>query len=118
MIARLCSAALTFGLPLVLVRLLEPDAFGTYKQFFLVWQTLLLVGQLGLTQSLYYFLPRGGEERGAYLTHTLVALSGLGALFGAALWAFAPWIGARLGSGELAHLRWIVLTQWRCRSYQ
>jgi O-antigen/teichoic acid export membrane protein len=105
-IARLCSAALTFGLPLVLVRLLEPDAFGTYKQFFLVGQTLLLVGQLGLTQSLYYFLPRGGDERGSYLAHTLTALAVLGALFGAALWLLAPWIGGRLGSGELAHLRW------------
>src|SRR5205823_9288521 len=80
-------------------------AFGTYKQFFLVSGTLLLVGQLGLTQSLYYFLPRGGAERGAYVTHTLIALALLGALFGAALYACAPWLGARLGSGELADLR-------------
>jgi O-antigen/teichoic acid export membrane protein len=104
-LARLCSAALTFALPLVLVRLLDPSAFGTYKQFFLIAQTLLLVGQLGLTQSLYYFLPRGGAERGAYVTHALVALSLLGALFGCALYACAPWLGARLGSGELAGLR-------------
>src|SRR2546423_10608 len=33
---RLVSAALTFGLPLVLARLLAPDEFGTYKQFFLI----------------------------------------------------------------------------------
>src|SRR5262249_13543584 len=59
-LARLASAALTFGLPLALVRLLDPEAFGRYKQFFLAAQTVLLVGQLGLTQSLYYFLPRGG----------------------------------------------------------
>ena len=104
-LSRLCSAVLTFALPLVLVRLLDPTAFGTYKQFFLISQTLLLVGQLGLTQSLYYFLPRGGEERGAYVTHALVALSALGALFGAALYALAPWLGARLGSGELGDLR-------------
>jgi O-antigen/teichoic acid export membrane protein len=104
-ISRLASAALTFALPLVLVRLLDRDAFGTYKQFFLVGQTLLLVGQLGLTQSLYYFLPRGGAERGAYVTHALALLALLGALFGVALYAGAPWLGARLGSGELADLR-------------
>src|SRR5438094_628169 len=64
-LSRVASAALTFGLPLVLVRVLDPHSFGTYKQFFLVAQTLLLVGQLGLTQSLYYFLPRGAAQRGA-----------------------------------------------------
>ena len=104
-LARLASVVLTFALPLVLVRLLEPATFGTYKQFFLIGQTVLLVGQLGLTQSLYYFLPRGGGERGTYLTHALFALAGLGLLFGAGLWALSPWLGARVGSGELATLR-------------
>ena len=50
---RLVSAALTFALPLMLARLLAPHEFGTYKQFFLIAQTLQLTGQLGLTQSLY-----------------------------------------------------------------
>ncbi|HEY7956472.1 MAG TPA: oligosaccharide flippase family protein [Polyangia bacterium] len=103
--SRLASAALTFALPLVLVRLLDPDAFGTYKQFFLVGQTLLLVGQVGLTQSLYYFLPRGGEERGAYVTHTLVVLSLLGAVLGLAIYLGAPAFGGKMGIGELEPLR-------------
>ena len=51
MLSRFASAALTFGLPLILVRLLDPHSFGTYKQFFLIAQTLVLVGQLGLTQK-------------------------------------------------------------------
>ena len=38
-LSRVASAALTFGLPLVLVRVLDPHSFGTYKQFFLVAQT-------------------------------------------------------------------------------
>jgi O-antigen/teichoic acid export membrane protein len=100
-LARLGSAALTFGLPLVLTRLLDPAGFGRYKQFFLVAQTAVLVGQTGLTQSLYYFLPRGGDERGVYVTHTLASLAGLGALGGAALYFLAPLFGAGLAEARL-----------------
>jgi O-antigen/teichoic acid export membrane protein len=96
-LARLASAVLTFGLPLALVRLLDPTAFGSYKQFFLVGQTVLLVGQLGLTQSLFYFLPRGGADRGSYVAHALLERVILGALAGAGLALFVP--------GELHALR-------------
>ena len=102
---RLLSAALTFALPLALARLLTPQAFGTYKQFFLVALTLQLTGQLGLTQSLYYFMPRGGQERGAYVAQTMGALAVLGAFFGTALYFAAPLLGHWLGDGALADLR-------------
>jgi O-antigen/teichoic acid export membrane protein len=103
-LSRLASAVLTFALPLYLVRLLSPQSFGVYKQFFLVAQTLLLVGQLGLTQSLYYFLPRGGAERGSYVTHALSAVALLGALSGVGLYFGAPRI-AQLMDPALAGLR-------------
>jgi O-antigen/teichoic acid export membrane protein len=103
--ARLGSATVTFALPLVLVRVFSPAAFGTYKQFFLVAQTVLLLGQLGLTQSLAYFLPRGGDERGAFLAQALLGLSTMGALGGLALYGAAPTLALWLGDGELAGLR-------------
>src|SRR2546429_9819030 len=103
-LSRFASAALTFGLPLILVRLLDPHSFGTYKQFFLVAQTLVLVGQLGLTQSLYYFLPRGTAERGSYITHTLGLVALLGALAGIGLYLGAPLLG-RWMDPRLAELR-------------
>jgi O-antigen/teichoic acid export membrane protein len=103
-LSRLTSAALTFALPLVLVRLLSPDSFGIYKQFFLVAQTLLLIGQIGLTQSLYYFLPRGGAERGSYVTHALFALGALGGLAGMGLYLAAPLLGHALDP-QLLQLR-------------
>lgn len=104
-LSRVASAALTFGLPLVLVRLLDPHAFGTYKQFFLVAQTLLLVCQLGLTHSLYFFLPRGGEDRGAYVVQTAALLAAAGALIGAAIWVAAPLAASWLASPDLVSLR-------------
>jgi O-antigen/teichoic acid export membrane protein len=102
---RLISAALTFALPLILARLLTPEEFGTYKQFFLIAATLQLTGQLGLTQSLYYFLPRGGKERGSYVAQTFLSLAVLGALFGGGLWYATPVLGRWLGDGTLASLR-------------
>jgi len=101
---RLVSAALTFALPLVLARLLTPNEFGTYKQFFLIASTLQLTGQLGLTQSLLYFVPRGGKERGAYVAQTFLSLAVLGAIFGGILWVATPFIGRWLGDGTLASL--------------
>jgi O-antigen/teichoic acid export membrane protein len=102
---RLVSAAVTFMLPLVLARLLTPQSFGTYKQFFLIAATLQLIGQLGLTQSLYYFLPRGGRDRGAYLAQAFSSLALLGLLFGSALYWATPQLGRWLGDGTLASLR-------------
>src|SRR5256886_16383985 len=104
-LSRFASAALTFGLPLILVRLLDPHSFGTYKQFFLVAQTLVLVGQLGLTQSLYYFLPRGTAQRGAYVVQVVALLAGIGALLGVALWVAAPLLARGAGSPGLLRPR-------------
>jgi O-antigen/teichoic acid export membrane protein len=67
--------------------------------------TLLLIGQVGLTQSLYYFLPRGGAERGSYVAQAVVLLWTLALVAGAALYAIAPWVAVWVGSGELANLR-------------
>jgi O-antigen/teichoic acid export membrane protein len=104
-LSRLTSFALGFGLPLVLVRLLEPAQYGAYKQFFLVGQTVLLTGQVGMTQSLFYFVPRGGPGRGVYVAHTFTMLSALGAVLGLVLWLLAPQVGAWLGSPDLGALR-------------
>ncbi len=99
---RLVSAMVTFALPLVLARLLTPDQFGTYKQFFLIASTVWLTCQLGLAGSLSYFLPRGGKERGAYVAQAFLSLSLLGALLGVGLWLTTPYLGGWLGDGSLA----------------
>jgi O-antigen/teichoic acid export membrane protein len=93
------------ALPLMLARLLEPNAFGVYKQFFMVATSLLMLGQVGLTQSLYYFLPREGAARGSYLAQTAAILWPLGAFLGIALFVLAPPLADRLGIGGLVALR-------------
>ncbi|HXN83410.1 MAG TPA: oligosaccharide flippase family protein [Myxococcales bacterium] len=102
--SRVTSFVLGFALPLVLVRLLEPAQYGAYKQFFLVGQTILFTGQMGMTQSLFYFVPRGGPRRGVYVAHTFLVLSSLGFLLGAGLWLLAPYLAGWLGSPDLGTL--------------
>jgi O-antigen/teichoic acid export membrane protein len=105
-LARLTSALLTFGLPLLLARVLTPAAYGTYKQFFLVALTVLYVMQLGIAQSLYYFLPRRDDAaRAAYLPQSSLTLLAIGIVSGVVLWALAPSIAAVVGDGALGELR-------------
>ena len=73
-LSRILSAIITFGLPLALVRLVDPTGYGTYKQFFLVANTALLIGPMGMTQSLFYFLPREKSGAGSYAAQSFVAL--------------------------------------------
>lgn len=80
MLARLGVAAMTFAIPLVLARLLLPASYGTFKQAWLLSNTLFLVLPLGLVQSLVYFVPREPLKTRAWVTHTMLALAGLGAL--------------------------------------
>src|SRR4051812_32574493 len=104
-LSRILSAAITFGLPLALVRLVDPTGYGTYKQFFLVSNTVLLVGQVGLTQSLYYFLPREKDRAGSYAAQTFLGLAAIGVVAGLALYACAPLLAHFLESPGLLEFR-------------
>src|ERR1700674_4061821 len=79
MLARLGVAAVTFAIPMVLARVLLPASYGTFKQAWLLSNTLCLVLPLGLTQSLVYFVPREPLLKRAWITHALALTTALGA---------------------------------------
>jgi O-antigen/teichoic acid export membrane protein len=74
----------SFAIGIVLARLFDPAVFGTYKQFFLVYATLYGVMQLGMAESLYYFVPRQSQHTGRYVCNAMVmlALGGLACTVG------------------------------------
>lgn len=76
-LARFFTAGLTLAIPLVLARALDLAHYGTYKQLFLIAQTLGYVLPFGMAQSLYYFVPRTDERR-PYFVQTLLYLSAAG----------------------------------------
>jgi O-antigen/teichoic acid export membrane protein len=103
-LARLASACFTVSIPLVLARLLSLPDYGTYKQLFLISQTLYYVLPFGMAQSLYFFIPRGGTPR-AWFAQTLTFLLGAGALAGMVLYAGADLLAHGLGNPALAEHR-------------
>lgn len=84
-----------FAIPVVLVRLFDQVEFGTYKQLFLIFATLFSIGQVGMAESLYYFLPQNARRSGAFVLNTLWVLALVGALCFLGLYAWR---------GELAEL--------------
>ncbi|HEU4645423.1 MAG TPA: hypothetical protein VFS80_07650, partial [Burkholderiales bacterium] len=83
------EVALQFLLPVVLVRCLEPDAFGEYRLLWLAVGTVMAILTQAMPGSLYYFLPRSGaEEKRLYVNQALLVLGAAGAL---AAWAVSPW---------------------------
>ncbi len=101
LVARLAGAALSIAVPMVLARVLLPASYGTFKQAWLVSQTVVMMLPMGLTQSLYYFVPREPALRDRFVAQALWTHLGLGALGGAILLATRPLLAAHFGNPHL-----------------
>src|SRR5947209_13525255 len=101
MLARLGVAAFTFAIPMVLARVLLPASYGTFKQAWLLSNTLFLVLPMGLNQSLVYFVPREPGKRRVWETHALVLTTGLGAVAAVLLLAGGPLVASAFHNPEL-----------------
>ena len=76
----------TFAIGPILARIFSVEDLGTYKAFFLVYATLYGLAQLGMAESLYYFVPRGSGSVGRYVCNAAVTLLAAGLACLAALW--------------------------------
>ncbi|MFL5372008.1 MAG: lipopolysaccharide biosynthesis protein, partial [Myxococcales bacterium] len=102
LVARGASTVLGFGLPLLLVRLLDQSSYGLYKQFWLVASNGYLMLQMGLTASLYYFLPRRDGKGAAWLSQAVLTVSVFGALGGVAVYLSRFALARHFSTPELA----------------
>src|SRR5206468_8896526 len=75
MAGRGLGLVVSFCVPLVLVRIFDQAEFGTYKQLFLIYGTLFGIAQLGMAESLYYFLPNASREGSRYVMNAWLALA-------------------------------------------
>jgi O-antigen/teichoic acid export membrane protein len=85
MAGRGIAFALTFFVPVVLARVFSQTEFGTYKQFTLITYTLFSLGQFGLAECLFYFLPANPRSAGRYAFNSMVMLGAMGTLFSVGL---------------------------------
>ncbi len=98
----------TFFIPVILVRIFDPVAFGTYKQLFLVYSTLYLIAPLGMAESLFYFLPRHPERAGRYIANSLAFLALTGGAMLVVLRVGASRLARSLGNPALADYTTLV----------
>src|SRR5262249_6634373 len=110
MSGRLAGIVLALGIPIVLARVLDQASFGTYKQLFLIYATLYGIAQVGMAESLFYFLPSDPSRAGRYALNSLLILGAAGAACCAALWGARDRLAAWFGNPDLAAgLPWIGL---------
>jgi O-antigen/teichoic acid export membrane protein len=108
LLARFLTAVVTIVLPMVLTRLLDPAAFGTYKQVWLVASTLHLIVPMGIVQSLYYFVPREPERRAAFIAQTVVVTTAAGAAAALLVLAARPLVAQIQNPALTAAVPWIA----------
>ncbi|MEQ1643644.1 MAG: oligosaccharide flippase family protein [Pyrinomonadaceae bacterium] len=102
--AKIIGFALSFFLPLVIVRSLSQEAVGHYREAFLVIMNAVIILPLGLSMSAYYFLARETERRGAAILNILLfnfIVGGFACLF---LFLYPESIGNIFRSEELTRL--------------
>lgn len=89
--------AVQFLLPVVLVRCLEPEAFGEYRLLWLATGTAMAVVTQAMPGCLYYYLPRAdAATRRLYINQTLLFLAAAGLVAAWAVSSWNPWLPDRL----------------------
>lgn len=91
-----------FAIPVVLARVFDQSEFGTYKQLLLIYSTLYGIAQLGMAESLFYFLPAAPRLGGRYALNALLVLGLAGAACLALLWDAQSSIAHWLNNSALA----------------
>jgi O-antigen/teichoic acid export membrane protein len=103
MLGRVFAFAVMFFVPVVNVRALSVEAYGYYKQFWLLFETVTPILMLGFPRSLLYYIPRSESdlEKSVYVVQTVVFL------FAMAMIAviFYTVLGQVLGAGLGAMVR-------------
>jgi O-antigen/teichoic acid export membrane protein len=103
---------IAFAIPLVLARVFDQSEFGTYKQLFLIYATLFGLAQIGMAESLYYFVPRDHSAAGRFVANSLLALAAIGlsvvAFLTIARERIADWLSNAALAAHLPSIGWFL----------
>ncbi|HET9598723.1 MAG TPA: oligosaccharide flippase family protein, partial [Anaeromyxobacteraceae bacterium] len=109
--ARLASALLGVSLPMVVARVLSPAEYGTYRAALLVAASLALVLPMGVSISLFYFVPREPRTSGRWVAGALAWTWAAGLVAAALLLAGGDLLVRHFGNPALrAQLPWVALS--------
>ena len=110
-LAKTAGFAFSLALPLLLVRRMDPQQYGLYKQVFLIVTTAMVVLPFGFQMSAYYFLPLQPERQREIVAHIMLFNTAVGVLAFLALFCYPPLLCIVFGGTELvSYAPWIGLT--------
>jgi O-antigen/teichoic acid export membrane protein len=101
MAGRGLGVAVSFLLPVALARTLDQSEFGTYRQLFLIYGTIYGIAQMGLAESLFYFLPSAPRDAGRHVANSMCGLAAAGFACLTLLWAGRDGLGRWLSNAAL-----------------
>jgi len=100
-VGRTAGMVATFAIGPLLVRLLTLEELGTYRTFFLLYATCFGLAQLGMAESLYYFVPRAPQAAGRYGANAALTLTLSGLFCLGLLWVGRTRIAEHFGNPDL-----------------
>ena len=103
-VGRTIGLIATFAIGPLFVRQFSVDDIGTYRTFFLLYATVYGLAQLGMAESLYYFVPRAAGHVGRYVCNAAISLLAAGLVSMALLWGFRDGIAAHFSNPDLPRL--------------
>jgi O-antigen/teichoic acid export membrane protein len=102
--AKIVGFAISFTLPLLVVRFFTQEQVGIYRQVFLVITTANAILPLGFGASSFYFLSRETVRRPSVIFNTLLFNFAAGAIAWATLYFFPQLLGNIFQSDEMTRL--------------
>lgn len=100
MAGRILSMPLAFLVPVVIVRFFTVGEFGVYKQLFLLFNIVLPIIDIGISQSLLYFLPKYTERSNEFISQTIVLQLPIFILLLCGSFGFSTEIGQAVGGED------------------
>jgi O-antigen/teichoic acid export membrane protein len=74
MVGRTIGTITSMVIPLILVRIFSQNDYGVYKFIFLIYANLVSILPLGMSQSLFYFVPYQDKKKDVYVKQTFLFL--------------------------------------------
>ena len=109
--AKTAGFVFSIALPLLLVRRLDREQYGLYKQAFLLITTAMIVLPLGVPMSAFYFLPREPARAPKTVLNVVLFHIAVGTLACGALILYPSILTAIFGGSQLApYSSWIGVT--------
>ncbi len=118
--AKIIGFGFSFLLPLLVVRFLDKEEVGVYRQVFLIIINANVIFTLGFGMSAYYYLPRETARRSAVIFNTLLFNFVMGGLVCLTLFLFPTLLGNIFQSDEITRLApkiGIVIWLWIFSSF-